>query len=324
MLEVLGLDERTSRVYEAMVSQPESTVSEIAAHLAVAPDEVRGSLDTLARMSLLRPADDQPERLRVVNPAVGLSALLAGQEAELAEQHAQFARTRREAARLASRWTASHAPHGSVELLEGAEELRRRQAELTQEAKHGLVWLLPGGSQDADVLAAGRDTAEQCLLRGVRIRAMFTTSAVNDPATSAHAHWLAAAGAAVRLAPALPTRLTVWDDRAALVPAESGADLRTGLVLTAPGLVTALAALFEAVWDDAEPLALHTAEVRSADPQDLQLVRFLRSGLTDEAMSRQLGVSVRTTRRMLAGLYTRLNARCRFEAGYEAARRGWL
>jgi DNA-binding NarL/FixJ family response regulator len=41
-------------------------------------------------------------------------------------------------------------------------------------------------------------------------------------------------------------------------------------------------------------------------------------------VSRQLGISVRTTRRMVANVMERLEARSRFEAGYEAARRGWL
>ncbi|MBB6081656.1 helix-turn-helix domain-containing protein [Streptomyces paradoxus] len=324
MLEVLGLDARASRVYEVMVSQPEWTVADIAAHLAVAPDEVRDALDTLARKSLLRPAEGHPERLRAINPAIGLSALLAGQEAELAEQRAQIARTRQEAARLASRWTATHVPHGSVELLEDEVELRRRQEELTARVRLEVLSFLPGGAQSADVLAVEREAAEGCLARGVRIREAFTTSAMNDAATSAHTDWMARAGAEVRLAPALPTRLVVWDSHTALVPAEPGPGLRAGLLLTAPGIVTALVALFEAVWAGAEPVHEEAPHDRSADPQDLQLVRFLRSGLTDEAMSRQLGVSVRTTRRMLAGLYARLGARCRFEAGYEAARRGWL
>ncbi|HKT05044.1 MAG TPA: helix-turn-helix transcriptional regulator [Rugosimonospora sp.] len=53
-----------------------------------------------------------------------------------------------------------------------------------------------------------------------------------------------------------------------------------------------------------------------------ETLRLLGTGLKDEAIARQLGVSMRTARRRISTLLTRLGAVSRFQAGAETARRG--
>jgi DNA-binding NarL/FixJ family response regulator len=54
------------------------------------------------------------------------------------------------------------------------------------------------------------------------------------------------------------------------------------------------------------------------------LIAMLASGLKDEAIARQLDVHVATVRRRITALVERLDATTRFQAGLQAARRGWL
>jgi DNA-binding NarL/FixJ family response regulator len=54
------------------------------------------------------------------------------------------------------------------------------------------------------------------------------------------------------------------------------------------------------------------------------MMRLLAAGLTDEAAANRLGVSLRTVRRQVRTVMTRLQASSRFQAGYNAAERGWL
>jgi DNA-binding NarL/FixJ family response regulator len=54
----------------------------------------------------------------------------------------------------------------------------------------------------------------------------------------------------------------------------------------------------------------------------LEILEGLMLGSKDEAMARQLGVSLRTVRRRVADLMTELGATTRFQAGMEAVRRG--
>src|SRR5215469_9321774 len=59
-------------------------------------------------------------------------------------------------------------------------------------------------------------------------------------------------------------------------------------------------------------------------PVDRELLRLLASGATHETAARRLDVSVRTTRRRIAALMKLLDASSPFQAGVEAAKRGWL
>jgi DNA-binding NarL/FixJ family response regulator len=90
--------------------------------------------------------------------------------------------------------------------------------------------------------------------------------------------------------------------------------------------VYVITALFDQVWFTATPLG---DETRNPDGIGLraaerQILRMLAEGLTDEMISRRIGVSVRTVRRTIAELSERLKAGSRFQAGVLAQRAGWL
>jgi len=57
---------------------------------------------------------------------------------------------------------------------------------------------------------------------------------------------------------------------------------------------------------------------------DVALLDMIQQGLTDDRIGRKMGISIRTVRRIMADLMGKLNARSRFQAGVEAARRGWI
>jgi DNA-binding NarL/FixJ family response regulator len=58
--------------------------------------------------------------------------------------------------------------------------------------------------------------------------------------------------------------------------------------------------------------------------EDAHLLALMAAGLKDEVVARRLGLSLRTVRRRIANLMDELGADTRFQAGLEAARRGWL
>ncbi|WP_336204157.1 response regulator transcription factor [Nonomuraea sp. LPB2021202275-12-8] len=87
-------------------------------------------------------------------------------------------------------------------------------------------------------------------------------------------------------------------------------------------LLDALVSLFEVLWRSALPLPAAPSSGQ-ADLPDPELFTLLAAGLKDEAVARQLGVSLRTVHRRVSELMDRLGARTRFQAGLLAARRGW-
>lgn len=58
--------------------------------------------------------------------------------------------------------------------------------------------------------------------------------------------------------------------------------------------------------------------------EELEILRLLAQGLTDEAIASRLGLPNRTYSRRLVMLWSKLGARSRFQAGVLACRRGWL
>lgn len=59
-------------------------------------------------------------------------------------------------------------------------------------------------------------------------------------------------------------------------------------------------------------------------PLAREVLRQLTLGTKDETAAREMGLALRTYRRMVARLMDQLDARSRFQAGYLAAQRHWL
>jgi DNA-binding NarL/FixJ family response regulator len=99
------------------------------------------------------------------------------------------------------------------------------------------------------------------------------------------------------------------------------------VALRGRGNVTALCALFDEIWADATPWGDRGVAQRrepGLTGQEIQAIRLLGEGMTDEAIAKRLGVSTRTVRRLVSNVMTVLDARSRFEAGVRAVQEGWI
>jgi DNA-binding CsgD family transcriptional regulator len=131
-----------------------------------------------------------------------------------------------------------------------------------------------------------------------------------------------AAGEQIRVLPDLSTRLLVVGDSHAVVPEPLGyADAPLSIVRQR-GVVAAVKQWFELLWERAVVPSLDPGSPRV----DLRgfVLQQLAAGAHDEQIARMLGISLRTVRRRVADLMAELGADSRFQAGVEAARRGWL
>jgi DNA-binding NarL/FixJ family response regulator len=125
--------------------------------------------------------------------------------------------------------------------------------------------------------------------------------------------------------PTLPIYLVIVDRAVALVPLEPGDPREGALQVRSPGIVTALVALFELLWESGTPFGTAPSHDRHGlSPQERALLQILGDGSTDQGAARQLGLSLRTVRRRMSELQERLDARSRFQAGVHAAKQGWL
>src|SRR5690606_13017466 len=109
--------------------------------------------------------------------------------------------------------------------------------------------------------------------------------------------------------------MIIVDGSTTLLPADGTS--ATALVVHNRSLGRAMSALFEQVWTESRVATTPpaTVDVSEPTPAEIDLLRLLGKGMTDASAARQLGVSLRTVRRMMADLMSRLGARSRFEAG---------
>lgn len=223
-------------------------------------------------------------------------------------------------------------------VLNGSAEISRALEEAVGLARSEVIGMHPGIPISPERLAEGRIRNKKLLDRGVAMRSMHLTAMLRTSFGPAHLRDLESAGASVRIAAVLPARLVIADRRVALVSTPSMEQEGSALRLECGAFLEILTRFFDHLWDhEAAPLTPAVDDaVEGEDELDEEsggdrltgreqaLLRLMAKGLKDEAIARDLGVSPRTLRRLIADLMRRLDCESRFQAGVEATARGWL
>ncbi|NTW39152.1 MAG: helix-turn-helix transcriptional regulator [Cellulomonadaceae bacterium] len=314
----------TDAVYLRMLASPDMAVEDIARDIGVDADSIRASLDELAQASLVEVMRGETPHVRPISPDIAVAALLAREQATIAQRSQQVEAGRIALAQLlATQRKLQQSPEMTV--LPTVEEVRDRLGALMLECTEEVATLSPVSKPSPRSIEASRAVDLEALERGLRLRIVHLESIRNDPASWDHLAWQRDQGIEVRLAPVVPVRLILLDASHALVPLQRVERGAGAVLLSSPGVITALRALFDQVWRTARPMgAKHTRDADGLSRQEHALMVLWAKGATDEAASRQLGVSVRTIRRLSANLMERLHAVSRFQAGARAFELGWL
>ena len=120
----------------------------------------------------------------------------------------------------------------------------------------------------------------------------------------------------------LPLSVVIVDDATCIVEWSGEGRGPQGMKGHARGAVAAGLKVFERFWQLGTPIG-DDAE-GELDGRDAQVLRLMAAGVTDAAIARQTGFSQRTVERRVRHLMERLDAQTRFQAGVQAAHRGWL
>ncbi|MFI7616102.1 helix-turn-helix domain-containing protein [Nonomuraea terrae] len=328
MLAALGIKEFEENVYRTLLDQGEQGVAELAAALGAPSSRVRHALARLTALELVRRI--APGRYRPVEPLTAVPALVSRRRVEM---ESALGRVQEEVADLAHAYQVGrlrYDPGRLVEVLSGRNAVNQRVDELTRAISTHL-WVLdrppylerPDGESDTNESEMARTRA--MIGRGVEVRSVYCPESMQRSGRFDTVVKLVALGEQARLLPNLPFKLRIMDRKVALVPLVGG--IYDSLVVVHPsGLLDALIELFEAYWRRATPIA-RPARAESRDEpseDDLLLLQMLKAGLKDQAIARQLGVSARTATRRIATIMARLGTETRFQAGAEAAARGWI
>lgn len=326
-LEPLGLSARAELMYRTMLMRPAMGLFELASALDCDVAAIRSDMDELAELSLIRPSGEVPGKAVPVSPRVALDSLIAQRSAELLEQQQALEMGRMAASELVATVTSSRGTSvaDGVEYLSGVDETRDRVEELSHQISSEALAIIPFARLDQGDFAENCRLDQELLARGVKVKSLYLDSSRNDPAARRYANWLTKLGGEVRTAPLLPKRVILLDGTTAILASDSEGTPYDAVIVQERDIVGAMVSMFKVLWNSADPLGTsERPNENGLTSQEEALLRLLATGITDEAVSKQLGISLRSVRRIMSDLMTRLEAGSRFEAGVNAARRGWL
>ncbi|MET7402959.1 transcriptional regulator TrmB [Dactylosporangium sp. NPDC005572] len=310
MLGPLGLDPDEERLYRCLVAGG-GTLDELTAR-----DPGPRTAELLAALVARGLAVAEPQgTYAAAPPAIALGALLRHQRDQLqaaelallalAEEH-----RRTEAARGA----------GVVEVITDVDAVRHRFAQVQAAARHDVRSLVVPGLE----VVPHKDNAagDDGLRRGVRYRVIVDRASLAEPGLVQLAAASIAEGEEIRVIEKTPVKMIIADGQVAMLPLLSGRHTAAASVLVhASGLLDALIALFEELWEHAYPL--WTDAGTELEPLDRRILALLLAGLTDQAIAGQLDTSLRTVQRRIHALMLRAGAETRIQLGWHAARKGW-
>jgi len=219
----------------------------------------------------------------------------------------------------------SHGASEDESTADDPESLSASRSRASRTTGEWLISLRTSRSSGTDLAAL----ATSALPPRIIVKILCHADDVRSDPTLAYELTRISAIAYVRTTLAPIPEMTISDRKFAIIWADSGAR-DTELVKTdQPEMISVLTVLFDQFWKTATPLPPESRqpdcdlECKLADTE-LKLLRLLAAGATDETAARHLGISLRTTRRHMATLMNRLAATSRFQAGAEAAKRGWI
>jgi sugar-specific transcriptional regulator TrmB/DNA-binding CsgD family transcriptional regulator len=326
-LQVLGIGAGPATVYLALVTEPDANLADLAARSGLEEGEVDEAVAQLARLGLIEAAHPGLAAETVVqlaDPDFALTASLRRREADLARQQHELAQAR---ATIAAATAAYQASAGYP--------ARCARPLASQQEAIGVAWQIMNAELDECLIALpdltgtlghASEQLADAASRGARVAIICADAARSSPARVILDR-LERAGVQVRTLPAIAVPLIVGSPPLAAVIWAGVSETSAPAVLARdPVFARAIAGIFENYWDTAIPLqkAIPPDPLSGLTPADQALLAMLASGLGGEAAARRLGTSLTTVRRQIAGLKETLQADSLFQAGYLAAKRGWI
>ncbi|WP_027342656.1 LuxR C-terminal-related transcriptional regulator [Hamadaea tsunoensis] len=317
MLSALGLSADEERLYRFLVARPGPVP---AAQLAL-PDlpaaAVPVLLGSLTERGLVIFQDGE---YAMAPPAVALGALLRRRRDDLRSAELELVALAEEH-RLA---TLGRTAGDVIEVISGADAVRHRFAQIQHAAREEIRSMVV---PYATVVPPGENEAEPVTMaRGVRYRVIIDREFLEMPSAHAILTQALEEGEDVRVVDRVPIKMIIADRQLGMLPLTDGRTTAPASVLVhASGILDALIALYDEVWERGRPLRLTPAvEGGELEELDVRVLTLLLAGLTDHAIASSLDLSARTVQRRIRGLMDLAGVTTRVQLGWHAARKDWI
>lgn len=327
-----GFEEFVASIYMMAVRLGHPTRESIRASVAgVDPRDVDHAISELLAREFLRV--EERGALGVVPPREAVARY-----AESTEMRLRIARAT--APELESAWRKALGRGGSpitsgIDVLTGVEEISSRMSALHLAARERLWWAIDGSPAGRLLLERAVDDPGLLEVRGgVEHRLILDTGLLEMSSAVRVMEDAVERGTAVRMGNGIPISAVVCDDDTAILDISRFDPQGAGSVeVRESGPVLAVASLLERMWRLAAPFGPmraaaqrkeHGESSAPLDERDQAILGLMSAGASDQAIARNIGVSVRTVERRVRYIMEHLGAATRFHAGAQAVRRGWV
>lgn len=318
MLQPLGFDDAEAQVYEALLRRPGSSAVELATSAGLTTAVCRKALTGLQEAHLVTQQDTRPATFSLSPPQAVLNDMLSAHEEQLRAARAAMSS-------ITEAFKAVPVDRSQPPVEVAGPPTARQWWRRIQRDAHNEVLIL---EKPPYVFVPHGPNPEELrkLKEGVRYRVLYEAASLEAPGKIEKVRACVQAGEVARVVGSLPLKLIAADKLVGLTYEVSGDRVSDALVVHSSPLLDALLELFELLWDRAVPLRFDDGAVgRGSDPSlDGDVLALMTAGLKDEAIARQLHLNVRTVRRKAAAIIDACDARTRFQAGVQAALRGWV
>lgn len=283
---------------------------------------VVSAITQLVELRLLRTDGLDGDQLVPTDPQAAVDELISPIERAIYRQRELADRLKgRIESVIRSRESAAE-PVGAIDGLRGEAEIKGLLKLASDACRRELTVLRPA-HEDEESLDALLDACFGALDRDVAVRVVCPHRSRADFAARARVRRLLEHGAEIRTVSQVPQASIVFDRSLAVVlslPADETEPAARRI--RDADVVHFLVDMFDQLWQDASPFEAEApGYAEAADDLQRTIARLMAQGLTDDAVARRLGMSVRTCRRHIAALLRELDAVSRFQAGVAAARR---
>ncbi|MFI1167980.1 helix-turn-helix domain-containing protein [Streptomyces sp. NPDC020801] len=314
----LGLTGRQADIYAALLAAGPCDRENLAKELD-GDQDLDHELAQLRRLGLITATGTGGRDHVPVEPTIALEYLAHTRTAELREAHQAAVNAYRGYRRSVS----PQATENLVEVVTGP-SITERIWNIEEAAE---TQVLRFDSPPYHTHASANPIEVENLKNGVEYRVVYSKSAVENSAYyGINIQPCIAAGEQARVLPTVPVKLTIFDQRLAIVSMSFvEAEVNDSLLMVHPSsLLSALTGLFETSWRAALPMHLNERVPSALSPIHRRILELLATGVTDEIIAELLGVSRRTLSRHLEQLNTRAGSLTRFQMALHAARNGWI
>lgn len=322
MRDLTQISEAELDVYVLLSAVGTAPLSVVADHAQVDEHEADRTLRRLVDLGVLEHAEGG--RYAISSPGRAIPGLLGQVERDIDTSTRELARLKALLTAVAAQTEQDAervATSGPAVLTCPVETLRLAQL-LTQRAR-STVRVSAGPVLRIPDLEALLEVCADAAGRGVAVRVLCPDSARSQQDAAPLLRRTAGAGVCVRTISTVPAQVLAVDDASILVARAVDVASET-VVLEGVAASGPFVDVFERAWEEALPLELAVVASSALTPVEEEVVRFLENGVKDEVVAHRLGISLRTVRRLIAGLSTRAGAASRFQLGSRARQLGWI